>query len=113
MRRRKIILGVILVMAFVGFFSSTIIPPAFCTEYSVWVKSKTCWVVERPSTEAKIVGTISYKASVYVEDAGEDWFKIIFGIVSDIDTGDIIDCKECYIRKQDTSTIPPERWPSE
>lgn len=110
MQRRRIILGVVLVGLLVGFFSSAIITPVFCSEYSVWVKSKTCWVVESPSIEAKIVGIILYKASVYVEDAGEGWLKIISAPVRDIDTGDYIECKGCYIRKNDTTTVLPGKW---
>ncbi|MBI5017341.1 MAG: hypothetical protein HZB55_17880 [Deltaproteobacteria bacterium] len=81
------------------------------SDYSAWVKSETCWVVRKPSTDAKIIGIIVPKASVQVEDAGNGWLKLVFAPVRDPNTSKFIDCSnKCYIRKADTTRTPPGQW---
>jgi len=97
----------------------TLFPPyAFSSEViSGWVKSETCWVVKKPSKDAKIVGIIKQKAAVTVEDLGNGWAKTIFAPVRNLidgrdgmKEGQLYNCDSCYIQLKDISTLPPGRW---
>ena len=84
--------------------------PAFCTELNGWIKSETCWVVKKPSDNAKVIGIILKKAAVTVENVGNGWAKIIFAPIRNMQTGKYIDCNECYIRRENITTVVPGKW---
>ena len=100
-------------------FSLIILFPTYAlsAEVSGWVKSETCWVVKKPSKDAKIVGIIKQKAAVTVEDFGNGWAKTIFAPVRNLidgrdgmKEGQLYNCAGCYIQMKDISTFPPGRW---
>lgn len=83
---------------------------AFCAESDGWIKSEKCWVVKTPSGKGKIIGIIKRKAAVTVEDAGDEWLKIVFAPVRDINnTGKWLECKGCYIQKSSFTTVFPRK----
>ena len=95
----------------------TFIPPVFCAELDGWIKSKTCWVVERPSKDAKVIGIIKWKAAVTIEDLGNGWARTIYAPVRNLINGykgmkmdELYNCKDCYIEIKNFSTLPPNRW---
>ena len=109
--KKKAIIPVILVSMVMCVFLS-VTRPVFCFDYTVWIKSTTCWIVGEPNIDAVIVGIILQKSAVQVEDASNGWLKIVdpFAPCKDPQTSEFIDCKGYYIQKNDTTTIPPGRW---
>lgn len=91
---------------------SFLITPAFSSEIHGWIKSKTCWVVKTPSTDATIVGLIIYKAACTVEDARGEWYKIVFAPVRNPTTGKFLDRhgEGYFIQKSTFTTVPPYKW---
>lgn len=103
---------ILIALAGLCIFLFCIVDLSLSSEISGWVKSETCWVTERPSTKAQIIGIILRKSSVMVKDVGRGWARIVFAPVRDPQTGKYLNCanRACYIRKRDITTIPPGRW---
>lgn len=80
------------------------------TTLNGWIKGDICWVVKTPDTKSPIVGIISKKAAVTVNETGEPWLKIIFAPIRDPKTGKWIECSGCYIKKDNFTTTIPTRW---
>ncbi len=83
---------------------------AFGQELNGWIRGDMCWVVKTPSGDAKIIGIIKKKAHVTVEDAGDNWLKIIDTPVRNPMTGKWIECRGCYIQKINFTTQLPNKW---
>ncbi len=91
-------------------FLAFIATPAFCSELDGWIKGDSCWVVETPSTDSKIIGIILKKAAVTVEDSKSGWLKIVFAPVRDPLTGNWVECAGCFIQKSNFTTKLPNKW---
>jgi hypothetical protein len=75
-----------------------------------WIKGEECWVTKTPGAEATIVGIIMRKSAVTVTDIGNGWLKIVSAPVINPKNGKFIDCADCYIKKNNFTTLLPGKW---
>jgi hypothetical protein len=82
-------------------------------EYTGWIKSETCWVVETPSRKAPIIGIIIQKAAITVKDVGKGWAEIVIAPVRSLKKGEdgkLIEGKGLYIERRCITKKPPYKW---
>lgn len=79
-------------------------------EWDGWVKGERCWVVEAPNKEAAIIGILKKKAVITVSNVDSEWVRVVYAPVRDMQTGEFIECDECYIQKKNLTDIPPWKW---
>ena len=95
----------VIVLFSLGLFSLS----AFSAETNGWIKTDTCWVVKKPTKDAKIVGIILKGAAVAVEDIGKGWAKIVHAPIRDPKTQKYVECEGCYIEIKNFTTERPFR----